>query len=162
MMISSTLFLAAIFIWIKHPMSMGLTIVLQTVSIALITGSLFMSFWFSYLLFIIVIGGLMILFIYMTTIASNEPIFLSLNLTLSMVPMTMAVLLLNSDQNLEKIASDPSQIMQSLVKFLMTINKYLDFPGNMVLLLMVIYLFITLIAVVKITNFKQGPLRIKS
>lgn len=39
------------------------------------------------------------------------------------------------------------------------LNKLYNFPINLITILLIIYLFLTLIAVVKITNVFEGPLR---
>lgn len=41
----------------------------------------------------------------------------------------------------------------------LNLNKLYNFPTNLVTLLLINYLFLTLIAIVKITNIYQGPLR---
>jgi NADH-ubiquinone oxidoreductase chain 6 len=41
------------------------------------------------------------------------------------------------------------------------LNKLYNFPINLITILLIIYLFLTLIAVVKITNIFEGPLRPK-
>lgn len=42
------------------------------------------------------------------------------------------------------------------------LNKLYSFPINLITILLIIYLFFTLIAVVKITNIFEGPLRPKN
>lgn len=42
------------------------------------------------------------------------------------------------------------------------LNKLYIFPINLITILLIIYLFFTLIAVVKITNIFEGPLRPKN
>jgi NADH-ubiquinone oxidoreductase chain 6 len=41
------------------------------------------------------------------------------------------------------------------------LNKLYNFPTNILTILLINYLFLTLIAVVKITNIFEGPLRPK-
>lgn len=41
------------------------------------------------------------------------------------------------------------------------IRKFFNFPSRIILIIIIIYLFITLIAVVKIVNINYGPLRQK-
>jgi len=60
------------FTQIKHPIAIGPILLIQTVIVCLIRGTTFKSFWFSYILFIIIIGGILVLFIYITRLASNE------------------------------------------------------------------------------------------
>lgn len=40
-----------------------------------------------------------------------------------------------------------------------TLNKLYNFPNNIITIIVIIYLFLTLIAIVKITNIFEGPLR---
>lgn len=42
------------------------------------------------------------------------------------------------------------------------LNKLYNFPTNIISILLIIYLFFTLIAIVKITNIFEGPLRPKT
>jgi len=63
---------SSIFSTIKHPLAMGLILLIQTIFICLLRGLLIKSFWFSYILFLIFIGGILVLFIYVTSLASNE------------------------------------------------------------------------------------------
>lgn len=42
------------------------------------------------------------------------------------------------------------------------LRKIYNFPLNIITIILIIYLFLTLIAVVKITNIFAGPLRIKN
>lgn len=44
----------------------------------------------------------------------------------------------------------------------LTLNKLYNFPINIITILLINYLFLTLIATVKITNIFEGPLRPKN
>lgn len=44
----------------------------------------------------------------------------------------------------------------------LTLRKYLNYPNNIIIYIIIIYLFITLIIIVKITNINYGPLRQKN
>lgn len=45
--------------------------------------------------------------------------------------------------------------------FLISINKYIVYPNIIIYFILMIYLLITLIAIVKITKINYGPLRQK-
>lgn len=45
------------------------------------------------------------------------------------------------------------------IDFKLSLNKYFNFPRYSIFYISIIYLLITLIAVVKISNFNLGPLR---
>nr|ALO77598.1 NADH deshydrogenase subunit 6 [Scraptia sp. SCR01] len=147
--------LSMFFIFFYHPLSMGLILLIQTILISLITGKLNMNFWYSYILFLIMVGAMLILFIYMTSLASNEKfilnkklmflssIFFLIFLMFSILPLNNTFYKWNFQENMN----------------FNSMTKYLNIPMNFIFLFMIIYLFLTLIAIVKITNFKKGPVR---
>nr|YP_010491875.1 NADH dehydrogenase subunit 6 [Ontholestes orientalis]UWM92661.1 NADH dehydrogenase subunit 6 [Ontholestes orientalis] len=157
-----TLMFSIMFIFLKHPLSMGITMLIQTILVSLISGILNMNFWFSYILFLIMIGGMLVLFIYMTSIASNEKFKFSNTLLLFMIfmfMMTMIMYMLMDNMFFYMISY--SENLHSSYNYNTNLNKFLNYPSNIILFMMIIYLFITLIAVVKITDIKFGPLRQK-
>nr|YP_009327764.1 NADH dehydrogenase subunit 6 [Asymmetricata circumdata]APB92615.1 NADH dehydrogenase subunit 6 [Asymmetricata circumdata] len=145
------------FMMTTHPLSMGFILLSQTLLVAMWTGSLSLNFWYSYILFIVMVGGMLVLFIYMTSVASNEKfsfsklfmLTISIGILLSIIILLMQLLSNNSyfDMNLE------------MTTFKFSLNKYLMTPMMLMSLTIIIYLFIALIAVCKITNIKYGPLR---
>nr|YP_010989337.1 NADH dehydrogenase subunit 6 [Epicauta sibirica]WOV67159.1 NADH dehydrogenase subunit 6 [Epicauta sibirica] len=151
-----------LFMFLSHPLSLGLTLIIQTSIISLMTGKMCFNFWFSYILFLIMIGGMLILFIYMTSIASNEKFSFNPKLTiLIMIMITLLTIWTFSYSNLDTmINNDMINYNKNLLNISMI--KYTYIPMNIVLTFMIIYLFITLIAVVKIINTKLGPLRPKN
>jgi NADH-ubiquinone oxidoreductase chain 6 len=68
---------AVIFINLRHPVGLGLTLILHTLLIRGATGLAAGNFWFSYVLFLVFLGGVLVLFIYITRLASNEKFILS-------------------------------------------------------------------------------------
>nr|YP_010254860.1 NADH dehydrogenase subunit 6 [Lissorhoptrus oryzophilus]QUA05799.1 NADH dehydrogenase subunit 6 [Lissorhoptrus oryzophilus] len=156
-------FLSMIFLFLNHPLSLGSILLLQTIISSLITGKFYYNYWFSYILFLIMIGGMLILFMYMTSVASNEKFKYSnflMFLSLILIFMTFFILLLDNFPFLEnklnfnmmnKIFKNPN----------LSMNKLLNFPNNLIFILLMIYLLITMIAVVKITKKNFGPLRQK-
>nr|QNP10016.1 NADH dehydrogenase subunit 6 [Aulacochthebius sp. IBE<ESP> RA1155] len=155
------LMFSMIFLFMIHPLSMGLMLLMQTLMISLISGTLNFNYWFSYILFIIMIGGMLVLFIYMTSIASNEKFKINNKLTLmimffivisSIIYLLMDNYFTNINNYNYKIYLNSNYLMMS---------KFYNFPSNMIMYLLIIYLFITLIAVVKITSISLGPLRQK-
>nr|YP_010981201.1 NADH dehydrogenase subunit 6 [Aplomya metallica]WOE90331.1 NADH dehydrogenase subunit 6 [Aplomya metallica] len=155
-----------IFLFMKHPLAMGLTLLIQTTLVSLTTGLISKSFWFSYILFLVFIGGMLVLFIYVTSLASNEMFSLSIKLMMtSLIMMIMFIMilyfidknLLMNYKNLEilSIFNLNSYIMENSL----SINKLYNYPTNLLTILLMNYLLITLIAVVKITKLFKGPLR---
>nr|YP_009712002.1 NADH dehydrogenase subunit 6 [Epicauta impressicornis]QGA73706.1 NADH dehydrogenase subunit 6 [Epicauta impressicornis] len=151
-----------LFMFLSHPLSLGLTLIIQTSIISMMTGKMCFNFWFSYILFLIMIGGMLILFIYMTSVASNEKFSFSAKLTIFMLMMiTLMTTYSFFYNNLDPmIHNDMMNYQKNLLNISMI--KYTYIPMNIMLTFMIIYLFITLTAVVKIINKKFGPLRPKN
>nr|AML25834.1 NADH dehydrogenase subunit 6 [Staphylinidae sp. BMNH 1274170] len=152
--------LSIMFLFLNHPMSMGVTLLLQTITIAMITGFMNVNFWYSYILFLIMIGGLLILFIYMTSIASNE----MFNYNMKTMTMTSGVfmsllLLFNLDHFFMNYSFNYENSTKTNLIF--NLSKFFNYPSFYLILFIIIYLFITLVAVVKITKIEYGPLRQK-
>nr|YP_009995920.1 NADH dehydrogenase subunit 6 [Spondylis buprestoides]QNQ64871.1 NADH dehydrogenase subunit 6 [Spondylis buprestoides] len=164
MMMTMLIMMSLSFMLLNHPLSFGLNILMQTILICLITGLMNYNFWFSYILFLIMIGGMLILFIYMTSIASNEKFKFSLNLMIitifSLILMMMMIFIDYYFMNLNLLTYD--MINQNYMKINnFSMSKYMNHPMNLIFMMIIIYLLITLIMVVKITNLKYGPLRQK-
>nr|ATG33642.1 NADH dehydrogenase subunit 6 [Gastrolina depressa] len=149
------MFYSMIFIMLSHPLSCGMILMLQTILTAMLTGKMNTNFWYSYILFLIMVGGMLILFIYMTSIASNEKFKLNFMLMTMMIIIIMMLLYM--------ITMDMfyMNMKQTININYMSLMKYYNFPNLMLMLLMIIYLFITLIVVVKISKLTYGPLRQK-
>nr|YP_010946710.1 NADH dehydrogenase subunit 6 [Panesthia guizhouensis]AVN68265.1 NADH dehydrogenase subunit 6 [Panesthia sp. Salganea]WGO57441.1 NADH dehydrogenase subunit 6 [Panesthia guizhouensis] len=147
------------FTQMNHPLAMGLVLLIQTVMISMITGLTTQSFWFSYILFLIFIGGMLVLFIYVTSLASNEMFILSTKLMCFLMFITPLMVLLMK-------VNHPIMMNQESWMFLTVNNliplpllKLYNYPTGFMTIMMVTYLLITLIAVVNITNIFKGPLR---
>jgi len=169
LIIYSLIFITSIiFINIIHPLAIGLTLIIQTILICLLTGLITKSFWFSYILFLIFLGGILVLFIYVTSLASNEIFNLSIKLTLFSICILFILLIISFiiDKNssliifLNNEIENISNINSYITENSLSLNKLYNFPTNLITILLINYLLITLIVVVKITNIKKGPLRL--
>nr|AML26329.1 NADH dehydrogenase subunit 6 [Hydrophilidae sp. BMNH 1274336] len=143
-------------IFSKHPMSMGMIVLMQVINTALITGLLTNNFWFSYILFMIMVGGMLVLFIYMTSIASNEKFKFSKIMMVNFI-MIMSLIMLYSMLS-DSLIYEYSELFNYQTLNL-NLNKYINYPYNIITIMMIMYLLMTLIVVVKISKIKYGPLR---
>nr|AND96587.1 NADH deshydrogenase subunit 6 [Oniticellus egregius] len=158
-MIIIFIIMSSLTIWMKHPLSMGLILLIQTINLTLYLGFYHLNYWFSYILFLIMIGSMLILFIYMTSVASNEKFKFSLNLNLWVSFMSLWLMLMfyminpfymNLNYKMENLES----------KFKFSLIKFMNFPNYYMYYILIIYLLITLMIIVQITNFnKNGALR---
>ena len=159
--------LCILFTRLIHPLAIGLALLLQTILICCTTGLSNISFWFSYILFLIFLGGILVLFIYVTSLASNEmfkPSMISL-LVIVIVSLSRTIFLLLdpivlSQNNLIKIRS--FIIDFHYCKDIELVNTIYNSTNMNMTIFMVFYLLLTLIVVVKITDRFFGPLRLSS
>nr|YP_010031473.1 NADH dehydrogenase subunit 6 [Acroneuria carolinensis]QOV02864.1 NADH dehydrogenase subunit 6 [Acroneuria carolinensis] len=169
-LMASSAILALIFTQMMHPLAMGMMLLLQTLMICLIAGFTTQSFWFSYILFLVFLGGLLVLFIYVTSLASNEMFSLStFTLIIAIIPFLLALiifLIIDPSTLMNKIESaDTLELMTPELhteEATLGLMKLYNNPTNLITLMLVLYLFLTLIAVVKITKIFYGPLRSKN
>ena len=116
---------------------------------------------------------MLILFIYMTSIASNEIFKFSINLKiiasffifffiffLFILFFDFKILFFNKIFNIDNLRL--IDIKNLFLENNLTLNKLYNFPINIITILLINYLFLTLIATVKITNIFEGPLRPKN
>nr|APC61749.1 NADH dehydrogenase subunit 6 [Papilio dardanus] len=156
-------------LFLNHPLSMGLMILTQTLIICLISGMMINSYWFSYILFLVFLGGLLVLFIYVSSVASNELFnmnffmknlifFFSLLIILFSLYWMNNLNWLNLSFNYEM-----KNFMNSFIFFnnenKINLSKLYNNQTHLMMMMLIIYLFITLVAIVKITNIFFGPLR---
>nr|YP_010988533.1 NADH dehydrogenase subunit 6 [Medeopteryx incisura]WOR80677.1 NADH dehydrogenase subunit 6 [Medeopteryx incisura] len=162
MLTTIMLTMTIMFMFISHPLSMGMILLIQTLLISMWTGSMSMNFWYSYILFIVMVGGMLILFIYMTSVASNEKFsFSKINMFIIATMSLIIIMSMLTDPIYNVINSMNSDLLmlKNLISFKLSLNKFIMYPMMMMSLTLIIYLLITLIAVSKITNIQSGPLR---
>nr|YP_010827596.1 NADH dehydrogenase subunit 6 [Cheddikulama straminea]WFD61192.1 NADH dehydrogenase subunit 6 [Cheddikulama straminea] len=161
MLLSTSMILSITFLFLNHPLSMGLILFLQAISMALISGSMSLSFWFSYILLLIYLGGMLVLFMYVTSLASNEMFFYSNKIFFSFCSFPFIIIMIYFINN--KYPINFYENMENISIFTFISNNFLlkmyNQPMNMITILIASYLFLTLIAVVKIINIHKGPLR---
>nr|QIJ99789.1 NADH dehydrogenase subunit 6 [Mantis religiosa] len=161
LLLSVSITLSIIFLFLNHPLSMGLILFLQAISMCLISGYMSLSFWFSYVLLLIYLGGMLVLFMYVTSLASNEMFFYSNKILFTMFLLPLILFFLyymsyNFPMNLYENMENNLSLSITSNNFLL---KMYNQPINMITILIASYLFLTLIAVVKIINIYKGPLR---
>nr|YP_010437819.1 NADH dehydrogenase subunit 6 [Neurobasis chinensis]UTB53951.1 NADH dehydrogenase subunit 6 [Neurobasis chinensis] len=148
-----------IFSLMKHPMSMGVALMMQTVLICFITNNMAQNAWFSYILFLVFLGGMLVLFIYLTSVASNDMfggknynrmIIYVMVLVMSMLMfMVVDTMEMNNTEETKPISMGETNNMMMMF----------NYPYNTMTVVVILYLFLTLIVVVKITESHSGPLR---
>nr|QJQ72525.1 NADH dehydrogenase subunit 6 [Nymphalis ladakensis] len=162
------IFISIFMFFMNHPFSMGLMILIQTLLLCLLSSMLINTYWFSYILFLIFLGGLMVLFIYVSSIASNELFKMSFfNKSFYLYMILIMIISYFFKNNLFWMNFSINDEMINYFNSFLFFNNELNFNLSklynkqtyLLTLMMIIYLFITLIATVKITNIFFGPLR---
>jgi NADH-ubiquinone oxidoreductase chain 6 len=111
----------------------------------------------------------LVLFIYVTSLASNEIFNVSIKILCISLCFLFIInfifLFIDKSLNLFLFSSYDIINLDLTKSFyqenLLTINKLYNFPINLITIILIVYLFLTLVAVVKITNIFEGPLRPK-
>nr|YP_009536382.1 NADH dehydrogenase subunit 6 [Athyma gutama]AYN60480.1 NADH dehydrogenase subunit 6 [Athyma gutama] len=169
MFLSILLISISIFLYFtNHPLAMGLLILTQTLLTCLISGMLINTYWFSYMLFLVFLGGLLVLFIYVSSVASNELFkihFISkFFLIYILFIMIFSIFFKNNLTWMNFSFNDEMNNFFNSILFFnneynFNLSKLYNKQNYWMMLMMIIYLFITLVAIVKITNIFFGPLR---
>nr|AYM85009.1 NADH dehydrogenase subunit 6 [Copiocera sp. OR333] len=154
------------FMMLSHPMSMMMLIILQTFFTGFMIGTIMESFWLSYILFLTFLGGMLVLFIYITSIASNEmfqseSLIVFFNIMLWIIITILLIffntmLFMDLFMNTETVNINKYMLFQEMT---LSLEKLYNNPTFIISMMMMIYLFLALLAVVKITNINQGPIR---
>nr|WMH03439.1 NADH dehydrogenase subunit 6 [Cacopsylla picta]WMH03452.1 NADH dehydrogenase subunit 6 [Cacopsylla picta] len=141
----------------SHPISFGIILLFQTATISICSRILTQSSWIPLTLFLVMIGGLMILFLYITSICSNKKIKFTKPNFLQIVFIVLTVTFL---QNFLTIFYSSEYLtMKDLhnmefIKLFLPLNT---FSSNF----MFLYLLIMLIIMIEILSLNKGPMRKK-
>nr|YP_010175199.1 NADH dehydrogenase subunit 6 [Olidiana tongmaiensis]QSJ61404.1 NADH dehydrogenase subunit 6 [Olidiana tongmaiensis] len=155
MLIKTMIMLALITPMTYNPLQMGIILLIQALLTTILINTMMTSSWFSLITFIMMIGGLLILFTYMSSIASNEKIKLKLNLTLMLMILTfpMDEMLINQVNEMQNISILKNEMI--------TLSKMFNFKTMYMSMFMIMYLLLAMIMVSKMIKTYKGPLRSK-
>nr|WRY72445.1 NADH dehydrogenase subunit 6 [Typhlocyba bilaminata] len=145
---------SSISITVYNPMSLGMILFAQTTTVILFMNKILYSSWFTMITFMMMIGGLLIMFMYMTSIASNEKFKLKFNLTM----LIMIILILFDEMFISNQINETQEIM-STNNFNLSLTKIFNNKSMLMTILLVMYLLLTMISVTKMVKHHKGPLR---
>nr|UOU85029.1 NADH dehydrogenase subunit 6 [Procloeon bifidum] len=151
------------FLRLVHPISMGVMLILHTFVVGVVTGLLADNFIYSYILFLVVLGGVLVLFIYMTSLVSNE-VF---TLTWVDILMFISILFLSIIALIGLLtpASTGLMIMENfnsltgVLTELKGMSKLYSDQSYLLTLFLVVYLLFVLLVCVSVVGNKSGALR---
>ena len=128
-------------------------ILAQTTTLCLLVWLTTTLNWFCYILFLIFLGGLIVLFVYITRLASNEVFSLNVKNRLIYTATLLTVATLISEGINSQLKNQ--SITPTLKRFAGIYSEAIVLPSSTT----IIYLLLTLIVVVKVTSKYEGPIR---
>nr|YP_010701550.1 NADH dehydrogenase subunit 6 [Amphibalanus reticulatus]WCJ53098.1 NADH dehydrogenase subunit 6 [Amphibalanus reticulatus] len=146
-----------IFLFMFHPLAMIFVLILQTMLISIMMYSITQFPWFSYTLILVFLGGMLILFTYMSNIASNEMFKPNIKMLIPLVIAPVITILITKPK--QNLSWDSKMFSNDQFTNLTVLKPFSD-AIMPVTLLMASYIILTLLTVVKISKMNQGPLRI--
>nr|YP_010583114.1 NADH dehydrogenase subunit 6 [Opamata lipcowa]UGN61560.1 NADH dehydrogenase subunit 6 [Opamata lipcowa] len=154
MLIKMMMIFSSIVVTMKNPMSMGVTLMMQTMLVIMMMNKTMSTSWFAMITFMMMIGGLLIMFMYMSSIASNEKFKLKMNLTVILI-LTMII----HEEMLWKNQIDENQGMLNSAAWDLSLMKIYNKKSMSITIMLVLYLLLTMISVTKMVTHHKGPLR---
>nr|DAZ91234.1 TPA_asm: ND6 [Gammarus fossarum] len=155
--------LSTLFMTLNTPLIMAAVITTQAVLVSFSTYNISLTSWFSFILFLVFISAMMIIFVYVSSLASNE-FFNSYVLTTGHHAMIMTLPLM-------LLYTTPTTVNTNMFSMLTltdtnlgptaTYKMFTSYTLNISLIL-INYLLISLMAVAKISSYLKGPLRLTS
>nr|YP_008592450.1 NADH dehydrogenase subunit 6 [Eusthenes cupreus]AFY16816.1 NADH dehydrogenase subunit 6 [Eusthenes cupreus] len=150
--------LSILFLWLKHPLSMGFVLICQTLIIAMLAGMSLSSFLLSYIIVIIMMSGALVLFIYMASVASNEKFQTPLTLIMLFILINLITFIMQDKT--DEMSGYINNFLNMKPEDLMLIKMFNSSSG-FITVAMIIYLLLTMIVVSNIASSSEGPLRKK-
>nr|AZL93215.1 NADH dehydrogenase subunit 6 [Eupelmus sp. ZJUH_2016012] len=152
-----------------HPLTYGIILFNFTMMISLNLSKFFQNYWFSYITFLILIGGLMIIFLYFTSFISNSKFFINWDL-MKFIPFKNILFLMFFMFYIFKYQNLFPNFLNfnEIEKFTLLINNLIDLNNLMFiflnykffnLMVCMLYMLICLTFIVKICINKKFSMR---
>nr|YP_007026840.1 NADH dehydrogenase subunit 6 [Metacrangonyx goulmimensis]CCI69530.1 NADH dehydrogenase subunit 6 [Metacrangonyx goulmimensis] len=154
-----TYILVITFFYSQHPLFMSTTIALQSILISTTIYLFSSTSWFGYLLFMIFLSGMMIILVYVSSLASNMLMkYFSLDLSVYAMFLTLALSFFFVSQK-ANIFYDNNASFSNSPNLVIVAGKIYSSETYLFTILIISYLLVVLILVVKNSFFTKGPLR---
>jgi NADH-ubiquinone oxidoreductase chain 6 len=158
LVISLSLCSVIIFPLIAQPLSLGLSIIISTLFFCVLT-AMFLSRWYAYILFLIYVGGLLVIFAYVAALSPNV-LFLGISSFAFFVTIFFVLrrILINYEfSDLRSFTNFNNWFEEKRLKFygIQLASPYYNF----ILVSLGIILLLNLIVIVKICFYQRAALR---
>nr|AIZ58578.1 NADH dehydrogenase subunit 6 [Ornithodoros costalis] len=137
--ILTTLFLSSL-----HPISMLMIMISTTIYLTLMIYMVMKQSWLSLIITLLMLGGLLVIFLYITSLTPNKKFILSKKIFFALTPLT---LLINFNNSFYTNFSN------------LTTLSIFDIDKTPMLFFMLIYLLLTLLVIMKMINSTLSPLK---
>nr|ASM82628.1 NADH dehydrogenase subunit 6 [Aposthonia borneensis] len=148
--------MTSMFIYFSHPLILTIIILVQTINSCFIMGTYLKNFWIPYILFIIMLSGLMIMFMYMCSTTPNQ-LIKSPNTTL-MISAMMMISMTYMDKHLKNMFMNtltPPTSFHTDNLF----NTLINLPMQLMFMSMLMFLTLSMFTAMKISSTSNKPLR---
>nr|DAZ91326.1 TPA_asm: ND6 [Echiuropus macronychus] len=149
-----------IFMFSKAPLMLSIMIVSQTIVVALSIYTFLSTSWLSYILFMIFVSAMMVIFVYVSSLASNDFFVLPHSVMwhagyfLPLLALLTYMLMAKQENHLKT----PSNLSDTDLTPLTSYKLYMTNTSSITMFL-IVYLLIALIVVAKISMSPKGALR---
>nr|WCJ52998.1 NADH dehydrogenase subunit 6 [Mindarus keteleerifoliae] len=159
MIILSNLLISMILTTMKSPLSSNFLILLQSINLTIMMNIINKTSWISFILFILYISGLMIIFLYISSIAFNE-FNINKNFKKLMLKLIMMMILYSTFNKFIMMENMKYENMFMFEDNFFFINMF-SMPNNLMIYFMLMILFFMLILIIWLLKNNKGPIRQK-
>nr|ARH10742.1 NADH dehydrogenase subunit 6 [Chaetosiphella stipae] len=156
----TNLIISMMFMSMKSPLSSNLLILIQSIMLTMMINLINKTSWIAFMLIILYIGGLMIIFLYISSIAFNEINF-NKNFMSMFIKMTLIYILIMMIKNnliLENFNYENNYIFEDNFYLL---NMFF-IPNYYMIYFIIMILFFMLILIIWMLKNNKGPIRQKN
>lgn len=150
----------------SHPIIPIILIILYRIIISFYISLWKINFIYSIIIFIIIIRGLLIIFLYFSRLISNEQITLNPNKLLILIfLLSFLTFFINFHYsknylfNLLNLSKENTPLIQINEKIFSNILSLYIYPFNNITIICILFLLIRLFTIIKISSIKSKPLR---
>jgi len=156
----SIIFITFFIINLTSPFSIGLSLLIQIIFSCVFLNNFMKINWFTYIFYLIMIGGLLIIFLYFCSISSNEILDISPLKTIIYIFLFIIIISLSYKIWNPVNSNNYTQLIYYLNSEIKLNNsKIYDFLTINLILILIILLLLILPIISSITNLNNLPLR---
>nr|ARW70227.1 NADH dehydrogenase subunit 6 [Schlechtendalia peitan] len=154
----TNMLLAIMLTTMKSPLKSNLTILFQSISLTMMINLINKTSWISFMIFILYIGGLMIIFLYISSIAFNEININSINKIFMLMLIIIMIYYFNPLMLMENFKFNNNYLFEDNFYLMNMFNM----PNNLMIYFTLMILFIMLILIIWMLKLNKGPIRQKN